>query len=311
MPFLRRCPEKTFHIDMKRLSLILLLLAFGALHVPAQESGNRGVYGRPTERGRPSNGVIYGTENKDLFPVQFIEAYVLLNAAPDEFVALFGTAQEAPTAVESNQKVNSQIEQFLSAAEKLGITRSNTFVDFISQNRVYNFTSATDGTIREKLTGFETKKTIALRYKDRPMLEKLLAAAAQASIFDLIKVDYVISDVTKIRARLFEEASRVIKQKEESYVRSLGLKIRRDAVFQETYNTYYPAELYQTYTAFESGAVETNYESRTRVIRERKSSTSFLEPLDRSDFDSIINSIGIEPMVQCTLYMKVRYSLTP
>jgi hypothetical protein len=48
-----------------------------------------------------------------------------------------------------------------------------------------------------KLTGFETKKTIALRYKDRALLEKLVAAAAQASIFDLIKVDYVINDLIK------------------------------------------------------------------------------------------------------------------
>ena len=62
---------------------------------------------------KESSGVIYGAENKDLVPVQFIEAYVLLNAAPDEFVAVFGAAQEAPTAVESNQKVNAQIEQFL------------------------------------------------------------------------------------------------------------------------------------------------------------------------------------------------------
>jgi hypothetical protein len=76
--------------------------------------------------------VTYGAENKDLVPVQFIEAYVLLNAIPDEFVAVFGVAQEAPTAVESNQKVNARIEQFLSAADKLGVSRSNSYVDMIT-----------------------------------------------------------------------------------------------------------------------------------------------------------------------------------
>ena len=89
------------------------------------------------------------------------------------------------------------------------------------------------------------------------------------------------------------------------------MKFRRNAVFQETYQTYYPAELYQTYTAAESGSVEPNYESRTRVVRERKSSTSYLESLDRSAFDVVINSVGLEPVVQCTLYLKVRYSLMP
>lgn len=297
---------------MKRAFLILVIISMSMLSASGQESGNRGVYGRTAERKNPSSGVIYGTENKDLVPVQFIEAYVLLKAAPDEFIAVFGAAQEAPTAVESNQKVNAQIEQFLAAAGRLGVNRSNFYVDMITQNRVYNFAPASsDGTIREKLSGFETKKTIAIRYKDRPLLEKLLDAAAQASIFDLIKVDYVINDLGKIRSRLMEEASAVIKQKEENYGRSLGLKFRRNAVFQETYQTYYPAELYQTYTAAESGSVEPNYESRTRVVRERKSRTSYLEPLDRSAFDVVIDSAGLEPVVQCTLYLKVRYSLGP
>lgn len=290
---------------MKKVFLILLIIGLCQLSAIGQVSGNRN-YGNQQDRGRrtPPNTGMIGSNNE-----QFIEAYVLLNAAPDEFVAVFGVAEEATTAVESNQKVNARIEQFLSAAARLGVNRSNTFVDFITQNRIYNFAPATDGTVREALTGFETKKTIAIRYKDHPLLEKLLAAAAEASIFDLIKVDYVINDMTRIRSRLFEEAVRVVKQKEENYARMMGFVMRRYAIYQETYDTHYPAELYQTYTAFESGAVDTNYESRTRVIRERKSSTSFLEPLDKSAFDAVINPIGIEPLVQCTLYMKVRYTL--
>jgi uncharacterized protein YggE len=296
---------------MKKVWIILFILGLYMPVVLAQEAGNSGVYGRRTDRTNPSNGVIYGTENKDLIPVQFIEAYVMVNAAPDAFVAVFGVAQEAPTAIESNQKVNTLIEQFLSAAVKLGVNRSNTYVDMITQNRIYDFAPSNDNTIREKLSGFETKKTVAVKYKERAMLEKLISAAAQASIFDLIKVDYVVNDLSKIRTRLLEEATGVIKQKEENYNRSLSLRIKRNAISQETYNTYYPAALYQTYTAAESGTVETNYDGRTRVVRERKASTSFLQPLDASAFDLVINPAELEPVVQCTLYLKVKYSLTP
>ncbi len=296
---------------MRKICPIFFLLLVTALAAFGQESGNRGVYGRQTQRTAPNTGVISATESKDLVPVQFIEAYVLMNAAPDEFVAVFGASQIGPTAAESNQKVNAQIDSFLMAAAGTGVKRADTYVDFITQNRVYNFTPATDGTIREKLEGFETKKTIAVRYTDRAVLEKLVEAAAQASIFDLIKVDYVIRDMSKIRARLFEEASRIIKQKEESYTRAFDLKIKRQAIVQDSYDTYYPVEMYQTYTAYEAGTVEQNYDSRTRVVRERKSSTSYLEPLDRSDFDAVINSTGLEPVVQNTLYLRVRYSLTP
>src|ERR1044072_3109376 len=79
------------------IGLALIVLALGSTNASAQEAGNRGVYGRSTDRRSPSSGVTYGAENKDLVPVQFIEAYVLLNATPDEFVAVFGVAQEAAT----------------------------------------------------------------------------------------------------------------------------------------------------------------------------------------------------------------------
>ncbi len=295
---------------MKRTIQLLLTTLTCVVAITAQEAGNRQYGGVGDRRAKPSNGVIFGNENKDLVPAQYIEAYVLLNSEPDEFVAMFGVAQEAQTAAASNAKVNALLDQFLKSVAALGIARTDTFIDLITQNRVYSFVPGS-GIIQETLTGFETKKTISIRYKDRTLLEKLLTAAAAASIFDLIKVDYVINDTSKIRTRLFEEASRIIKQKEETYGRSLGLKFRRDAIYQEKYDTHYPAELYQTYKAFESGAVESSYESRTQVVRARKSSTSYLEPLDRSSFDSVLSPIGIEPVVQSTLFLRVRYSLVP
>jgi uncharacterized protein YggE len=290
---------------------LLCLCSFGAL---GQESGNQNYnQAQDARRTPPNTGALYGGEDKEeLAQVQFIEAYVLLNAEPDEFVAVFGAAQVAPTALESNQKVNAQIERFLVATDALGVRRADTFVDFITQNRVYSLGQPdSSGNIREQLAGFETKKTVAVRYKERPMLEKLLSAAAQASIFDLIKVDYVIRDVPAIRGRLLAEATRVVKQKEENYVRTLDLRLRRSAVVQETYNTFYPAELYRTYNAYETATVDNYYSSNSRIIRERKSSTSYLELLDRSPFDAVLTPAGIEPVVQFTLYMKVRYSMPP
>jgi len=287
---------------LKTIIAILIVSACTTLSTFGQEAGNRN-YNRGSRPTAPSMGNI-GSSG-----VLNIEAYVLINAAPDEFVAVFGVSQEGSTASESNQKINARIERFLGAAAQLGVPRSNTFVDFITQNKIYSFAPASEGVIRESLTGFETKKTVALRYKDRALLEKLLETAAQSAIFDLIKVDYVVNDLTKLRKALFDEAVRVVKQKEETYTRSLGLALSRKALLQETYETTYPGELYQTYSAFESGTVDNNYNSSMRVIRERKSSTSYLEPLDRSAFDTVLNPGGVEPMVQCALFMKVMYSV--
>jgi uncharacterized protein YggE len=293
---------------MKRLSLILLVLMMCGVVCSAQEAGNR-IYDRSRGRvDRASDGVVLTTENKDLVPVQSIEAYVLLNAPADEFIAVFGVAQEGTEPLQSNTKVNALIDNFIGAAGKLGVKREDIYVDFITQNRVYSFVPETSGRIREKLTGFETKKTIAVRYKDPALLEKLLAAAAQASIFDLITVNYVIKDLNAIRTRLLDQASQIIRQKEDNYNRLLNLKLKRTAVSVERYETHYPGELYRTYTAYESGAVDDNESSSVRVIHERKSSSSFLDPIDGSLFDAVINPLGVAPMVQCTLYLKVRYA---
>jgi hypothetical protein len=51
---------------MKRALLILAIVCISTLSALGQESGNRGVYGRTGERNNPSNGVVYGAENKDL-----------------------------------------------------------------------------------------------------------------------------------------------------------------------------------------------------------------------------------------------------
>lgn len=291
---------------MKKNIFALSIITALSLTTLAQESGNS-VYGNAQKR-RSANvslGNLYATEAKDAVSSPFIEAYVLMNVKANEYVAIFGLAQEGATPTDSNTKVEGQLKVFTTSLETLGIKSTDIFVDFITQNRVYDF-SVAGGTAKEKLTGFETKKNIAVRYKDRAVLEKILAAAAKTSIFDLIKVDYVISDIASVRARLLEEAAKTIKKKEENYAKLLGIKLRPSLVFQEKYDTFFPSEQYNSYVAYESGSVDERY----RTVEKRKSTTFYFNPLNGNEFDTIINSVGIEPIVQCTLYLKVKYGVS-
>jgi uncharacterized protein YggE len=276
---------------------------------PAQESGNR-VYGDQQGQGRrrtaPFTGDLLLYDPKDQTAAPYVEAYVMMNVKADSYVAVFGVAQEGPTAVESNRKVDAQIAALASALQGLGIARTDLFVDFISQNPVYDYTVA-GKTAREALTGFQTKKTVAVRYKDRALFEQMVAAAASASIFDLIKVDYVVADTGRVRARLLDEAGRIVREKVVSYGKLLGINLRPRAVMQEKYDTLTPGELYRTYTAYESGSVD----GASRVVDKRKSSTSYYDPLEGSEFDAVIDPAGIEPTVQCTLFLKVRCEWAP
>ena len=291
---------------MKKAFLMLGLLFFVNVVSFGQESGNR-IYGNTQTKRTPmfGDGVLMSGGNGNFQ----IEASVLLNLKPDSFVAVFGVAQEAKNADESNSKANTQIDDFVKNLSGLGIVKTDIYIDFITQNKVYDIEIKGD-VAEQYLAGFETKKTVAVKYKSRDSFEKLLAAAAKAQIFDLIKVDYIVSDFETVKAKLFEEATKVVKQKEERYKNSFDMTMKPIGLAVEKYDAFYPAERYQGYQAFESAAARTtDYRNVRTTISLRKSTTFFYESLDGNKFDKIINPIGIEPTVQFTLYLQVQYKL--
>jgi uncharacterized protein YggE len=289
---------------MKKIAAILVSLISFSVALSAQEAGNRS-YG--TQRRKPlvNTGILTGNAD-DKTRVYYVEANVLMNVKPDAFVAVFAVVQEAPTSAESNAKTDTQISGFIKDLEGLGIKKGDVFVDFINQNKVYDYTTS-GSTVTEKFSGFETKKNIAVRYRDREMLERILSAATKASIFDLIEVKYVITDINAVHTRLYDEAVKVVKQKEASYGNSFGTRLAATNLANEKYDAFYPAELYANYQAYESGNTYGDYNNR--VIQQRKTRTFYYDPLDESDYDSVINQMGIEPMVQFTLYLKMQYDL--
>ena len=294
---------------MKRV-LLLIVLCSSVNVVFAQESGNRiygnrGYYNQQRRQPLTNSGTLYGHGYG-----YSIEASVLTNLKPDAFVAVFGINEEALGAAASNQKVNTKAAEFAKAMSTFGIAADDIFVDFITQNRVYDY--SVEGTrATENLTGFETKKTIAVRYKNRNQFERIVTAAAGLQIFDLIKVDYVVSDFDAVRRRLFAEAVKVIKAKEDSYVKSFGVTLTPVGLASEKYDAFYPAETYERYQAFETGDAYTYSTTvgSSKVVK-RKSYTFFYEPFDGSRFDSVLDGLGIEPVVQFSLYLRVQYDST-
>lgn len=288
---------------MKRAFLLLVSL-LSAITVCGQESGNR-IYGNngyyQQRRPQTNSGTLIGS-----YGGWSIEASVLTNLKPDAFVAVFGVNEEAKASAASNDKVNAKISAFVEKIAPIGITRNDLFVDFITQTRVYDFTvSGSQAT--ENLTGFETKKTVAVRYKSRDLLEPILHAAASIQIFDLIKVDYIVSDFETVRARLFEEAAKVIKRKKEEYAKSLGIALTPVGLANEMYDVSYPSEAYQRYQAFETGDAYAYSSSNSSKVIQRKSFTFFYEPFNASRFDVVMSPLGIEPAVQYSLYMRMQY----
>lgn len=294
---------------MKKAMLAVCLVLFSVSNLFSQVSGNR-IYGNSgyaqNKRAPVLNSGNLRTDNSRTDYA--IEASVLFNSKPDSFVAVFGVAGEGADAIASNSKVNAVIENFRASLTRLGIAKDSVYVDFITQNRVYEY-EAEAGFAQETLKGFETKKTVAIKYRSPELVEKLVSAAAEAKIFDLIKVDYIVEDFDSVRERLFDEAAKVIKAKESKYRKAFDANIKSIGLSIEKYDAFYPSNRYENYKAFESGAVTTRYSYGKNVLQLRKSSTFFYDPVPGAGFDKVLNEIGIEPTVQFTLLLRVDYDL--
>jgi len=293
--------------------IVLSAVIYCSVLAVAQASGNIGYSqssgssrARQAERNKrvPLPGETHPSDG------MFLEASVLMNVPADEYVAVFGVSQECATVAECSQKIDTVIAEFTAAVHQLGIGRNDVNVDFVAQNRIYEF-KITGDVAKEELTGFEIKKNVAIHYRDKLLLDKLVVAASRSKIFDLIKVDYLVKDQAAVDNRLIEEASRIIKQKAAKYEQLLGVKLDSPIrIYAEKPSIYFPIEMYDSYTAQESESLSNAYErdrARYAVQGARKSRTFFFNPLNADGFDYVVNPVVVEPVVQFTLYLKVIY----
>jgi uncharacterized protein YggE len=304
---------------MARVLVVLLFVVAGPSLCFAQMSGNVAFrdagYGQLVGRASAvqrerAKRVMTKEELPPTGNSMFIEASVLMNVKADEYVAVFAVAQEGETVVECNQKMDATVAEFTAALKQLGIGPEDIYVDFVAQHKIYGYEIA--GNIaKQKLVGFELKKNVAIHFQDLSLFDKLTIAASQLKIFDLVKVDYVVKDVAAVHNRLAEEAARVIKQKTARYEQLLGIKFQPLAqIYAEKANTYFPTDMYDDYTAYESETIDyAHYRERYTVQNLRKSKTFFFNALSADGFDQVINPVVIEPVVQFTLYLKVKYEI--
>jgi uncharacterized protein YggE len=290
--------------------LFVCIIAFAA-EVRAQSSGNvvyseanRAETNRRVAKGSIAFGAISLPDNSGMI----IPAHVQINVKADEYVAVFGLSQDGRTVQECAQKIITQIDNFTGELKNMGAKADDVQVDHTTLTRTYDYQVA-GNVANEKAVGFSVKKTIFVHFKEKEWMNRLMAAAAKSDIYDLIKVDYVVNNAADVREKLFEESMRIIREKAGRYDKLLGLKFRSQLqIVQENYNTIFPAESYDSYTAFEGGKAHISlFNDKTRVKEARKSETFFFNAQDPGNFDYIINPIVTEPVVQFSLYLQIRY----
>jgi uncharacterized protein YggE len=238
---------------------------------------------------------------------RYLEAAILANVPADEYLATFSISAEGKTLAEARSRLQSQIDLFRKAMGSLQGIDKASHVDFVSQNRVYGFQDAGGNVVREVLEGFEIKSNVILRYRSSKVLDSILSSAASAEVFDLVKVDYIVKDSAKIQALLIDEASKVIKRRANEIQKLFGLEpLRLNQVLPPQFSVYYPNDLYDSYVAQESEAM-IGYRPNQAVQTARKPRSFYYRGLDARDFDVVLGNAHLEPMVQFTVYVRVKY----
>jgi uncharacterized protein YggE len=291
-------------------SLFACIIAIAA-EVKAQTLGNvgyseanRAETNRKATRGPIAFGAISLPDNSGMI----IPAHVQINIKADEYVAVYGLSQDGRTIEDCNQKINAQAENFIGELKTIGVSAADVDIDHTTQTRTYDY-QITGNVAKEKAVGFTVRKTMSIHFKEKEWINKLMAAAAKSNIYDLIKVDYVVNNPAAVREKLFEESIRLIREKAGRYDKLLGLKFRSQLqVVEESYNTIFPTEAYDSYTAFETGKVSAGLFNNRNVVKEApKNETFFFKTQDPGNFDFIINPVVTEPVVQFSLYLQIKY----
>lgn len=250
---------------------------------------------------------------KDYFSdtIIVITSKVIMNVKADEYIAIFGVSQLDAT-IESCQKlIDERINNFKNSLKTVGINDNQIYIDFISQIPIFEVEvekKLFSKTYNEVPAGFEVKKNIHIKFKDNAIIEKLLTLAAKNEIYDIIKVDYIINDMSAIYDTIRVEGIKNLKKKIKSY-EGLGINFSSQyKTIDDNFHSIYPIERYSSFKAF-SSLSGTRVAANKKVIRRPEQITVYYDKYPFNFFDVVINPAVFEPTVQFITTLKMKFVL--
>ena len=295
--------------------LIIALFLLNVLSVSAQISGNQ-VYGKNNYNGNnynqeslPNNSKVSINDN-----VLSVSVKILLNKKADGFVMTLGLNEEDETVAGCSKKITARITGFIEKMKSLGVKKENVYIDFISQTKIYDF--EVNGMNSEQIEkGFEIKKNIIVSTSNVTSLEKIIALASDFEIHDVIKVEYYNNETDTIHNSLFDEALVLAEAKKIRYMKAFGKRIIGTPTATEEFATVFPKTQYNTYQAFETAEIQTNYNNRSPYLKKiaRKNKTFYYDGISSAGFDKVINpnqtEVGIQYVMTITMHYKIDTSI--
>ena len=286
--------------------LISTTLLLSTLIVRGQLSGNSviGQYYTSSQTDKPQTvSKLYLSDSAFV-----IQANVLANVVADSYVATFGVSDTSKTLKVANTNIDERIQKFNAALIKMGIAQADIFVDMTTQTQISDYKINGDYS-EQYVCGYEQKKNVIVKFKDIKDLDKMVVIASNYGIYDLAKVDYVVTDMNKTYTQLFTSAMEVINGKKDLYILATNTKLKTTSeIYGESYYSFYPSQLYKNYTP----NITTEYYDYNSYGKRKdlmKSTTYYYDKVNYSGFDKILNPVVTEPTVEFVLTLQIKFDI--
>ena len=253
------------------------------------------------------NGYSYSTNDT----VVYLNVKALMNVKPDTYILIIGLSQISENLETCFELIDQRIANFISEAE---ISKENLYIDFISQTPI--FAREREKKIFSKKyvevpKGFEIKKNLHIRFTDSQLADKYIKLAAKNEIYDIIRVDYIVNDHKSIYDNLREQCVNQLNQYVIDY-KKMGVDFVADFTsMEETNSCTYPIARYSSFTSY----MPTNYaplmgnDTEINFVNPNERINIFYNKLPYNDYDIIINPDVVEPVVQFSQSVKIKFVL--
>ena len=292
------------------LTLILILVSLINF---AQESGNANYQGNSYSVNQAStHQTTYGNQNEMVITIKGI-----YNEKATSKLAVFSVLQLGKSAEEATDLIDERIlfvkNQLKEFKQEIDIvTDMISFVpvyEFEEEKRIFN-----PKTYNEKPSGFELRKNLIIKYKDKNDLNQILKICAQQEIYDLAKVDYVSIHHEKIRDEIQAKATEEFKVLLNNYSTIMNVDLtKKEKIIQEGYNIVYPMESYRNYQAYSQASL--NLGKGEMVNSVTKNTTQYYNAVLPKPHAFVINADITEPTMQyiyeLTVTIRLKEDLLP
>lgn len=237
----------------------------------------------------------------------------LSNQKATTYTAIFTVYQLGKTADETNKLLNDRLDAVLNELKALGFQQEDLYVDMVNFLPKYEYDRTkkifSKKTLTEIPKGFELQKNLHIRYRDPALLEKIVSAAARQEIYDIVKVDYFVENPQQVYQELRATAFAYLNNIKQEYLK-LGL-VLDSAYMISAENAWvaYPINRYENYQAFSTQSLDQQDKNTAIIETYDKPTLRFYNAVPANDYDIVINPEILEPAVQFSYNLALRFTL--